>query len=160
MAQRSWQTLILAGVAGIGLSVMAGTNLRAQEYGAAIVSGDQCFDDCAEEGCERPCCCFGFCNKLRLHCAYYHRRCQRPYVRLNAPPAAIAPFMGNGTWGSPGYGGPAAAGSGAYCPPGAAAGGPAGYSFLGTKGGTRPQGPMGAGYRPASPQMLPASYDR
>ncbi|MSR56890.1 MAG: hypothetical protein EXS05_04370 [Planctomycetaceae bacterium] len=168
MSRRSWQTVIVAGFTAFGLTAATGRCALAQEYGVASLASDaECFDECADEcdeGCESGCCCtrLSLCNKLRLHCAYYRRRCQRPYIRLNAPPPSIAPYVGPGMWNSPGYGMPAGhQGGGAYCPqPSGPMGGPYGYSHLGPAASMRPQGGVGPGYRPAAPQTLPAGYVR
>jgi hypothetical protein len=56
-----------------------------------------------------------FCNKLRMHAIYHSRKSCRTYRRLDYTPAELAPYIGPGTYYSPGYGQPY---GGPSCPPG------------------------------------------
>lgn len=115
MAKRSWWTGISIGCTMLGLMVLPGSHARAQDY---YGPGAEC-DNC--DSCYR----LTFCDKLRLHSAYHSRRCSRPYRRLNATPPELAPYLGPGTYHSPGYGLPYGGPGGA--PVGNCYGAPSGY---------------------------------
>jgi len=108
MSKRAWRRVAAIGCAMAGLAMTAG-DIHAQGYAApVVVSGDDCDDDCG--GCCRG---LSFCNKLRMHCIYYSRKCYRPYRQLDHVPPELAPYVGPGTWNSPGYGLPYAGPQGA-----------------------------------------------
>lgn len=117
MAKRScWTGIALAG-AMLGLVTGSGNRATAQDYGygagpTVITSGAECDTD----DCDGPRCCRGmsFCNKLRMHCVYRSRKLCRPYRRLDYTPEALAPYIGPGTWYSPGYGLPYGTPPGCY----------------------------------------------
>jgi hypothetical protein len=116
MAKRTWWTGLSVGCVVWCLGGMMTGRVVAQGNSATVISSvEECDDDCG------PRCCRGmsFCNKLKMHHIYHTRKCSRPYRQLNYIPAEIAPYIGPGTWHSPGYG----------LPYGGAPGAPAGYGY-------------------------------
>jgi hypothetical protein len=114
MAKRSGWTRIALGCIALSLLMVTTSRASAQEYGYGPTAVDHYGADC-DDDCESPRCCKGmsFCNKLRMHAIYHSRKCCRPYRRLDYVPAELAPYIGPGTWHSPGYGMP----YGTPCPP-------------------------------------------
>jgi hypothetical protein len=115
MVKRSSWIGIAIGCAVLGLVTASSSRASAQEYGygpTAIDSGAECDDECEAPRCSR---CTSFCNKLRMHSIYRSRKACRPYRRLDYTPDQLAPYIGPGTWHSPGYGLPYGAPA---CPPG------------------------------------------
>lgn len=126
MAKRSWRTGIALGCAVLGLITVTSDRASAQGYvgaGPTVITSDA---ECDIDECDSPRCCRGmsFCNKLKMHCMYRSWKAHRTYRRLDYTPEALAPYVGPGTWYSPGYGLPYGAPA---CPPGAN-----GYGIPGT----------------------------
>jgi hypothetical protein len=101
MTKRTWWTGLSVGCVVWGLGGMMSSRAIAQGSGATVVSSFEEYDGECEPRCSRG---LSFCNKLRMHHIYHQRKCSRPYRQLDYIPAEIAPYIGPGTWHSPGYG--------------------------------------------------------
>src|SRR5262245_21024764 len=108
MTERIWRKAAAIGCVAGALAVSAGI-AQAQGYGPPTVVADDCDDD----GCCNWCRGLSFCNKLRMHSAYCSRMICRPYRQVGYIPPEVAPYIGPGTWSSPGYGLPYAGPQGA-----------------------------------------------
>lgn len=109
MPKHFWGSALL--VCGAMLSFAADSGSQANAQGpttSPFAYGDACddCDDCRYTHCQ------SFCHKIKMHCVYSHRKCTRPFVRMNGVPPELAPYIGPGTYNSPGYGVPYQGGNG------------------------------------------------
>ncbi|MFN0055781.1 MAG: hypothetical protein ACKV0T_26860 [Planctomycetales bacterium] len=102
MTKQTWRALLAVGC-GFFCLMATGGSVRAQGMTPpGMIVDDDC-DDC-DDGCEPRRCRFSLCNKFRLHCAYNKLKCSRPYIQLQETPPELAPYVGSGSYHSPGYG--------------------------------------------------------
>lgn len=102
MPKHFWGSALLVCGAMLGFAADSGSQANAQGPTAPYAySGDACDDcnDCRYTHCQ------SFHHKLKMHCVYSYRKCTRPFVRINGIPSELAPYIGPGTYYSPGYGG-------------------------------------------------------
>jgi len=101
MPKHFWGFTLLVCGAMLSFAADSGSQANAQGPTAPFVYSDEVGDDC--DDC-RYSHCQSFCHKLKMHCVYSSRKCARPYVRVNGVPPELAPYVGPGTYHSPGYG--------------------------------------------------------